>query len=93
MMASGRVTASSTVAVAEEVRIAAIHRQVGHQWIRWTLWYARRELPGTLVRRVDVRGVIASCGVCQSIDPALQRWQHGTLAVRGAAVVYVHTSI
>ena len=80
--ASGSAAAGCAGAVAEKVQIASIHGQVGHPGVRRTLWYARRELPGTLVRRADVRDVIASCDVCQSIDPAPQRWRHGTLAVQ-----------
>ena len=67
---------------AVKAQIASVHGQVGHPGVRRTLWYARREMPGTLVRRADVRDVLASCDVCQSIDPAPQRWRHGTLAVQ-----------
>ena len=78
----GRAAAACAEAIAEKSQIASIHQQVGHPGVRRTLWYARRELPGTLVRRADVRDVIASCDVCQSIDPAPQRWRHGTLALQ-----------
>ena len=81
-MGPGRAAAAYAGAVAKKGHIASIHQQVGHPGVRRTLWYARRELPGTLLQRADVRDVIASCDVCQSIDPAPQRWRQGTLAVQ-----------
>ena len=67
--------------VATHDQIAAVHAQTGHMGIRRTLWYARRELPGALVRRADVRTVVTTCDVCQSIDPAPTRWKRGVLTV------------
>ena len=67
--------------VATHGQIAAVHAQTGHMGIRRTLWYARRELPGALVRRADVRAVVTTCDVCRSIDPAPTRWKRGVLTV------------
>ena len=62
-------------------RARKIHETTGHQGIRRTLWYVRREM-GPMVRRSVVRDIIRQCDVCQSIDPAPVRWQPGSLGVR-----------
>ena len=61
-------------------QIRAIHDRTGHQGIRRTLWYARRDLNGR-VTRAAVREVVEHCDVCQSIDPAPKTWRHGKLSV------------
>ncbi|KAF0291465.1 Neuroligin-2 [Amphibalanus amphitrite] len=61
--------------------IQAVHESVGHQGVRRTWWYARRELGSGAVTKSAVRAVVKSCQVCASIDPAPSRWKHGTLEV------------
>lgn len=60
--------------------IADVHVQAGHPGIRRTLFFARREIPRP-VTRAEVREVVEQCDVCQSIDPAPVKWQHGSLGV------------
>ena len=65
---------------ADMVRIRTVHEQIGHQGIKRTLWYLRRD--GDLrANNRDVRAVIEHCDVCRSIDPAPKRWRHGSLDV------------
>ena len=59
--------------------IAHVHETSGHPGIRRTLHLCRRLDPS--VTRKQVRQVVRQCSACQSIDPAPQRWQHGTLGV------------
>ena len=62
-----------------EADIAAVHETSGHPGIRRTLHLCRRLDPS--VTRKKVQQVVRQCSACQSIDPAPQRWQHGTLSV------------
>ncbi|XP_043227746.1 uncharacterized protein LOC122384429 [Amphibalanus amphitrite] len=62
-----------------ETDIAAVHETSGHPGIRRTLHLCRRLDPS--VTRKQVQQVVRQCPACQSIDPAPQRWQHGTLSV------------
>ena len=64
----------------DRARARQIHEATGHQGIRRTLWYVRREL-GQSVPRAMVREVVQQCDACQSIDPAPVRWQTGSLGV------------
>lgn len=65
---------------ADLARARRIHQTTGHQGIRRTLWYVRREI-GPRVTRPMVRNIIQQCEACQSIDPAPVRWQPGSLGV------------
>lgn len=62
-----------------EADIAAVHETSGHPGIRRTLHLCRRLDPS--VTKKKVQQVVRQCPACQSIDPAPQRWQHGTLSV------------
>ena len=62
-------------------RARLIHETTGHQGIRRTLWYVRREM-GPLVSKRMVRQIISQCEACQSVDPAPVRWQRGSLGVQ-----------
>ena len=73
------VAAVRKAASASELR--AVHENIGHQGVRRTLWYARRELGTTRVTKSAVRAIVKSCQVCASIDPAPERWKHGSLEV------------
>ncbi|KAF0302376.1 Intracisternal A-particle Pol-related polyprotein [Amphibalanus amphitrite] len=73
------VVAAVRTARAEDIQ--AVHESVGHQGVRRTWWYARRELGSGAVTKSAVRAVVKSCQVCASIDPAPSRWKHGTLEV------------
>ena len=64
----------------EAAKIRAVHESVGHQGIRKTLWYMRRDGHFWATKRA-VRAVIQRCDACQSIDPAPTRWRHGSLSV------------
>ena len=82
--ASTNNVASVAAAVRKTARaenIMAVHENVGHQGVRRTLWYARRELGRAAVTKSAVRAVVRSCQVCASIDPAPTRWRHGSLEV------------
>ncbi|XP_043245437.1 uncharacterized protein LOC122393477 [Amphibalanus amphitrite] len=70
----------AAVRTARPEDIMAVHESVGHQGVRRTWWYARREL-GKSVTKSAVRQIVRSCQVCASIDPAPSRWKHGALAV------------
>ncbi|XP_043219799.1 uncharacterized protein LOC122380580 [Amphibalanus amphitrite] len=59
--------------------IRAIHENIGHQGVRRTLWYARRELGVRRVMKTAVRDVVRRCQTCASIDPAPERWLGGSL--------------
>ncbi|KAF0287354.1 Rho guanine nucleotide exchange factor 17 [Amphibalanus amphitrite] len=59
--------------------IRAIHENIGHQGVRRTLWYARRELGVRRVTKTAVRDVVRRCQTCASIDPAPERWLGGSL--------------
>ena len=65
----------------DRARTRRIHETTGHQGIKRTLWYVRREL-GPAASRSMVREVIQECDTCQSIDPAPVRWQTGSLGVQ-----------
>ena len=71
----------STPRTARAGDILAVHENIGHQGVRRTLWYARRELGSAAVTKSAVRAVVRSCQVCASVDPAPTRWKHGTLEV------------
>ena len=80
---TGSEQATGVVAAVRTARpedIMAVHESVGHQGVRRTWWYARREL-GKSVTKSAVRQIVRSCQVCASIDPAPSRWKHGALAV------------
>ena len=64
----------------DPAQIRAVHEATGHQGVRRTLWYARRD-QDACVTRSAVRAVIRQCDVCQSIDPAPVRWRSGSLGV------------
>ncbi|KAF0291481.1 uncharacterized protein FJT64_010401 [Amphibalanus amphitrite] len=64
----------------DPARIRAVHESTGHQGVRRTLWYVRRNEDARATRSA-VRAVIQQCDVCQSIDPAPVRWQQGSLSV------------
>ena len=66
-------------AAVSELDIATVHETSGHPGIRRTLRLCRRLDP--TVDRKRVRSVVRQCRQCQSIDPAPQRWQHGSLGV------------
>ncbi|XP_043244736.1 uncharacterized protein LOC122393130 [Amphibalanus amphitrite] len=74
-------SAASTGSETDRARARRIHETTGHQRIRRTLWYVRREL-GPTVRRSMVREIVQQCDTCQSIDPAPVRWQTGSLSVQ-----------
>ena len=58
---------------------AGLHHSCGHPGVRRTLYFARRaHLP---VTKADVKRIIASCDVCQSVDPAPVKWTPGGLGV------------
>ena len=59
--------------------IRAVHETSGHPGIRRSLHLCRRLDPS--VTRKQVQQVVRQCPACQTIDPAPQRWQHGTLGV------------
>ena len=62
--------------------ILAVHQNIGHQGVRRTLWYARRELGRAAVTKSAVHAAVRTCQVCASIDPAPVRWKHGNLEVK-----------
>lgn len=64
----------------DPAQIRAVHEATGHQGVRRTLWYVRRDQDARATRSA-VRAVIRQCDVCQSIDPAPARWRHGSLSV------------
>ena len=79
--AAAAAAAASDCAVDGNVaQIRAIHENIGHQGVRRTLWYLRRE-GAKWATKPAVRAVIEHCDVCQSIDPAPTRWRHGSLGV------------
>lgn len=59
--------------------IIRIHEISGHPGIKRTLYFCRRAHPD--VTRAQVRNVVLSCRKCQSIDPAPERWERGSLSV------------
>ena len=59
--------------------VVRIHETSGHPGIRRTLHLCRKHDPA--VNRDQVRSVVRQCERCQSIDPAPQRWTHGSLSV------------
>ncbi|XP_043206644.1 uncharacterized protein LOC122372990 [Amphibalanus amphitrite] len=61
--------------------IRAVHENIGHQGVRRTLWYLRRD-GEQWATKPAVRAVIRTCDVCQSIDPAPTRWRHESLGVQ-----------
>ena len=63
-------------AAAVEPDIARVHQTSGHPGITRTLRLCRRK--SSDVTRAQVRSVIRQCRACQSIDPALQRWERGS---------------
>ncbi|KAF0297519.1 Methyl-CpG-binding domain-containing protein 13 [Amphibalanus amphitrite] len=69
--------AAITSASASDIR--TIHENIGHQGVRRTLWYARRELGVRRVSKPAVRDVVRRCQTCASIDPAPERWPGGSL--------------
>ena len=72
--------AARAVSEADRARARQIHETTGHQGIRRTLWYVRRELGPTASRSL-AREVVQQCDICQSVDPAPVRWQTGSLGV------------
>ena len=64
----------------DAAKIRAVHENIGHQGVRRTLWYLRRDGHQWATKKA-VRSVIQQCDVCQSIDPAPTRWRHGSLSV------------
>lgn len=60
-------------------QVAGIHHSCGHPGVRRTLYFARRA--HLSVTRADVKRVVASCDVCQSVDPAPAKWTPGGLGV------------
>ena len=77
----GPAAAAAVTAVASAEEVHAVHANVGHQGVRRTLWYARRELGTRRVTRTMVREVVRRCQTCASIDPAPERWTGGSLSV------------
>ena len=69
--------AAITSASAGDIR--TIHENIGHQGVRRTLWYARRELGVRRASKPAVRDVVRRCQTCASIDPAPERWPGGSL--------------
>ena len=59
--------------------VVRIHETSGHPGIRRTLRLCRKHDP--TVSRHQVSSVVRQCDRCQSIDPAPQRWTHGSLSV------------
>ncbi|XP_043240252.1 uncharacterized protein LOC122390888 [Amphibalanus amphitrite] len=59
--------------------VVRIHETSGHPGIGRTLRLCREHDPA--VSRHQVRSVVSQCEKCQSIDPAPQRWTHGSLSV------------
>ncbi|XP_043189310.1 uncharacterized protein LOC122363759 [Amphibalanus amphitrite] len=59
--------------------VVRIHETSGHPGIGRTLRLCREHDPA--VSRHQVRSVVSQCERCQSIDPAPQRWTHGSLSV------------
>ena len=59
--------------------IARIHQESGHPGVRRTLYFVKRVHPG--VTKKQVRGVVSTCEVCRSIDPAPVKWRPGKLEV------------
>ena len=66
-------------AAVSETDVIRIHETSGHPGIRRTLRLCRKQNPA--VDRDQVRSVVRQCQRCQSIDPAPQRWEHGSLDV------------
>ena len=56
-------------------RIARILEETGHHGIKRTLYFSQKLSPA--VTRNDVRRVVKSCQVCQSIDPDPVKWARG----------------
>ena len=59
--------------------VVRIHETSGHPGIKRTLRLCRMQNPA--VERDQVRSVVRQCQRCQAIDPAPQRWTHGSLSV------------
>ena len=60
-------------------KVSEIHHTAGHPGVRRTFFFARRVLPG--VTKGLVRGVVSTCELCRSIDPAPVKWRKGELSV------------
>ena len=60
-------------------QVAGIHHACGHPGVRRTLYFARRA--HLSVSKADVKRVVDSCDVCQSVDPAPAKWTPGRLDV------------
>ena len=73
------LAAAAITASASSGDIRAIHENIGHQGVRRTLWYARRELGVRRVTKTAVQDVVRRCQTCASIDPAPERWLGGSL--------------
>ncbi|XP_045111049.1 uncharacterized protein LOC123504528 [Portunus trituberculatus] len=61
--------------------VTDIHHSRGHPGVRRTLYFVKRV--NAAVTKGQVRAVVASCQICQSIDPAPVKWSKGNLSVEG----------
>ena len=71
------VCAVATYPDSDKVRI--IHQKMGHPGVERTTYFVRRAHPH--VTRRQVQEIVRTCEECSSIDPAPQRWAHGSLSV------------
>ena len=80
LVAAAAATRGREITDSDMATIRAVHGNIGHQGIRRTLWYLRRD-GHPWATKSAVRAVIRQCDTCQSIDPAPTRWRHGSLGV------------
>lgn len=73
----GDVCAVAVCSDTEEIR--RIHQKMGHPGVERTAYFVKRRYPQ--LTRKQVRGVVRNCEECSSIDPAPQKWMHGSLSV------------
>ena len=76
---SGSISVTEAERRAERDEVVRVHEAAGHPGVRKTHFFAKRSLP-TLTKSC-ARSVVASCQVCQSIDPAPVKWKKGELSV------------
>ncbi|KAK4319771.1 hypothetical protein Pmani_009323 [Petrolisthes manimaculis] len=85
MLAVGTVVLPSVCAAAAEPTtdklVTEVHHSRGHPGVKRTLYFAKRVDPA--VTKAQVRMVVSSCQVCQSVDPAPVKWRTGNLSVEG----------
>lgn len=67
------------VNIVPDSEIDRIHSVSGHPGIKRTLYFCRRVYPN--VTRAHVREVVLKCAMCQSVDPAPERSERGSLSV------------